>query len=561
MTQDQKQNEAPRSKYYSKLIVFLLFPFLASCKHNFLDTPIFEKLSSSYTNIHFSNEIVEDSIHNFLNFSNIYNGSGVGVGDFNNDGLLDIFFGGGLESSRLYINQGDFKFKDVTEQTGLITDRWIAGVSVVDINADGWNDIYLSVTGDGSSVKLKNLLYINNGFDPDNSSSEITFNESAQKYGIDDSAHCTHASFFDYDRDGDLDLFLILNPPDLKREPVNMFRPKKMDGSASSTDKLYRNNVIGSKAESITNIKELQFTNVSEEAGILHEGYSLGCNVSDLNGDDWPDIYITNDFMPNDVLYINNRDGTFTNQAAKMLKHTSYASMGMDIADINNDALPEIFVLDMLPEDNYRQKTMVITGDYDRFHKALELGYEAQYTRNTLQLNNGDGTFSEVGQMYNVHKTDWSWSALLADYDNDGFRDLFVTNGYKRDLGNLDYMMQSDPDIFGSREARKERKLARILEQPGAKVANYIFKNQNGTSFVEKSKDWGIDDLSYSCGAAFADLDLDGDLDLVVNNVGQEATIYKNRAIELTQNHYLKVKLKGQKGESQRFWNKSMALL
>jgi len=527
-----------------------------ACIDSSKTSPLFERLTAKQTGIDFKNEVIEDDTYNFLNFSNIYTGSGVGIGDFDKDGLADVVFGGCMESSRLYLNQGNFKFKDATVEAGLITDRWITGVTVVDINSDGWQDIYLSVSGIGAPEKLQNLLFINNGLQEGDS--QITFTESAEIYGIADTSPSTHAIFFDYDKDGDLDLFVIVNPPEYRLEKVNEIRPKKIKDDDISSDKLYRNNTVENNAKrkehQLTSVKTEAlplFTDVSKEAGILFEGYSLSLNVSDLNNDSWPDIYITNDFLSSDIAYINNQDGTFTNRAADMFKHTSYASMGVDVADINNDGLPELYVLDMLPEENYRQKMIVTAGNYDRFQRTIENGYEPAYTRNTLQLNNGDGTFSEVGQQFNVHKTGWSWSALLADYDNDGFRDLYITNGFKRDLGNLDYINYGNGNPFGTAESKRERRLALINEQPEAALFNYIYQNQKGEGFAKKSEEWGIEERSVSSGAAFADLDQDGDLDLVINNIGQEAFVYENKTNALSENHYLKVKLEGSPYNSQ----------
>ncbi|MFK7903920.1 MAG: VCBS repeat-containing protein, partial [Chitinophagales bacterium] len=523
MTKFPKNRDTSGSRHFKNAcylsVIWIIM--LNSCETK---TPLFKKLDANHTGIHFKNEITEDSIHNILNFTNLYTGSGVGIADFNKDGLPDIFLGGNMESSRLYLNKGGLQFEDITQKAGIETDRWVTGVAIADVNGDTWQDIYLSVSGNASAEKRKNLLFINQ--------QNNTFREEAEKYGIADTAQCTHANFLDYDKDGDLDFFVIINPTDYKLFNVNNIRKKKVKGESPSTDKLYRNNGDGT------------FSDVSETSGILIEGYSLSLNVSDLNNDGWSDIYITNDFLTNDILYINNQDGTFTNRAAEMLKHQSFASMGVDVADINNDGQPEIYVLDMFPEDNYRQKMIMGSDNYDRFQYMLKTGYEPQYSRNTLQLNNGDGTFSEIGQLANVHKTDWSWSALLADYDNDGFRDLFITNGFRRDLGDLDYINYNNTNPFGDPESRKKDHLKRILEQPGAQLPNYVFKNENGLTFSKKSKEWGIDELSYSHGAAFADLDLDGDLDLVVNNVSQTAFVYENQSDVLQKNNFLKIELK-----------------
>ncbi len=498
--------------------------------------PLFKKISSTQSGINFKNEIIENDTHNILNFMNLYTGSGVGIGDFNKDGLPDIFFGGNMESSRLYLNKGQLQFEDITQSANVETDRWITGVTVIDINSDGWDDIYLSVSGNATEEQRRNLLFVNQ--------KDNTFKEEAAKYGIDNAAQCTHANFFDYDKDGDLDLFLIINPTDYKLFNVNNIRKRKRNGEAKSTDILYQNNGNGT------------FSDVSRQAGILEEGYSLGMNVSDLNNDGWADIYITNDFLTNDVIYINNQDGTFTNQAAQMLKHTSFASMGIDVADIDNDAKPDIFVLDMYPEDNYRKKMIMPGGNYERFRYMLQYDYEPQYSRNTLQWNNGDGTFSEIGQLANIHKTDWSWSALLADYDNDGLRDLFITNGFHRDLGDLDYINYKNQSAFGSPETRRQAHLERILNQPSARLANYIYKNQNGLEFTKKTKDWGMDELTCSHGAAYADLDKDGDLDIIVNNVSQEAMIYENQSNVLSENHFLKIEIQPTKQNPHTFGTK-----
>ncbi|MEL7532397.1 MAG: VCBS repeat-containing protein, partial [Bacteroidota bacterium] len=468
--------------------------------------------------------IEEDSVYNALDFTNLYTGSGVGIGDINNDGLPDIFMGGCMNSSALFLNQGEMKFEEITRSAQLTTDRWITGVSMLDINQDGWLDIYLCVSGPAAAER-KNLLYINQ--------QDLTFREEAAKYGLDIEAQCTQAAFFDYDKDGDLDVYLAVNPTDYAIFNVNNIRRKKTQGEAASTDLLYQNQGDGT------------FRNVSAESGILIEGYSLGLNVSDLNGDHWPDVYVTNDFLSNDLLYINQKDGTFRNEAAKTFKHTSFASMGIDVADLDNDAQPEIYVVDMFPEDPYRQKMLMPGADHNRFRYILQAGYEPQYSRNTLQYNNGDGSFSELSQLAGLHKSDWSWSPLLADFDNDGRRDVFIANGFLRDMGDLDYIKYNKDQIFGSPASIRERQLKHISELKGIKLPNYIYQNQGDFAFANQSETWGFEDSTYSNGAAYGDLDLDGDLDLVVNNLNQKALLYQNQSQQLDPQHYISFQLSG----------------
>ncbi len=501
--------------------------FLSGCSN--WNTTLFTELKPSETNIQFSNEIHEDEKNNIYNFMNFYTGAGVGIGDINNDGLPDVFFAGNLMSNRLYLNKGNFKFEDITKTSGLENNQWCSGVSMVDINQDGWLDIYVCVSGSADVANRANLLYINN--------KDNTFTEKANDYGLADTAQATQAAFFDYDRDGDLDMFLIINPVNYSLTSVNSVRSKLLGGESESTDKLYRNN--GNDT----------FTDVSSEAGISIEGYSLGLGISDLDNDGWPDIYISNDFLTNDVMYINNGDGTFTDKSNQRLKHTSFAGMGNDLSDINNDGLTDIMVLDMLPEDNKRQKNLIPAASYDKFQMLLDRGYQEQYTRNTLQINNGNNTFSEIGYLSGVSSTDWSWSVLLADYDNNGTKDVFVSNGFARDLGNLDYInyQQQSPQVFGTDVSKKVNRLKAITELPSVPIPNYFFKNNGDLTFTDTSKAWGIDKPSLSNGAAYADLDNDGDLDLVVNNINETATILRNNSERLENNHFIKFNLKGTK--------------
>ncbi|ULQ51303.1 VCBS repeat-containing protein [Flavihumibacter fluvii] len=498
--------------------------FLFSCKQK---NSLFESIPGSASGIRFVNKVEENDRYNVLEYMNIYTGAGVAAGDIDNDGLTDLFFSGNQTSGRLYKNKGNLQFEDITEKAGLLSDRWQTGVSMVDINQDGWLDIYINVSGSENFGNLSNLLYINN--------KNGSFSEKAAEYGIADKRLTMNASFFDYDKDGDLDLFLITNPADEMVSGINSLNDRKVNGESAGTDILYRNNGDG------------HFTDVSREAGILMDGYSLGAAISDVNNDGWPDIYVSNDFLTNDILYINNRNGTFTDETSKRLKHTSFASMGNDVADFNNDGFADIFVLDMLPEDNYRKKMIIPPASYDKFQLSLLKGYEPQYTRNTLQLNSGDGHFSDIAFLSGVSSTDWSWSALWADYDNDGDKDLMVTNGFYRDLGNLDYIhyqarMQNP---MGKQTAKIADKLKAIRELASIPLPDYLYENNGDLRFTKRSADWGFTEPGFSNGACYADLDNDGDLELVINQFNSEAKLFRNHSNDLKKNHFLKVQLNG----------------
>ncbi|MDO1450283.1 VCBS repeat-containing protein [Rhodocytophaga aerolata] len=498
--------------------------FAAACDTN--SSQVFKRLPASQTGIHFNNTIQEDDTHHVFSYTNIYTGAGVAAGDINNDGLTDLYFSGNMVTGRLYLNKGNLQFEDITESAGIVSTRWGTGATMVDINQDGWTDMYVCVSGSATGDQRANLLYINNG--------DNTFTDRAKEYGLADTRQVMHASFFDYDLDGDLDVCMIINPASIKNN-VNTVQPRKLAGESPSTDALYRNN--GNNT----------FTDVSKEAGILAEGYSLGLAISDINKDGWPDIYISNDFISNEVLYINNQNGTFTNQAASYLKHTSYAGMGNDIADINNDGLVDIVVADMRPEDNFRQKLIIPSSRYDRFKLALDYTYEPQYSRNTLQLNQGNGKFSEIGFLAGVSSTDWSWSTLLADYDNDGDRDLFVTNGFLRDLGDLDYIHYQNiyNGPMGTVEAKMKNKLEAIKSLNIVPLQDYLYENVNGLTFSKRSSAWGIDVKGFSNGALYADLDNDGDLELIVNTINDKAHVYENKSEQFTNRNFLKIILKG----------------
>ncbi|RDC61792.1 VCBS repeat-containing protein [Adhaeribacter pallidiroseus] len=518
-------------KINKSLIFAPIFLFLTNCQFFKREKPLFTLLAPEETGVTFTNTITESDSLNVLTYGYMYNGGGVAVGDVNNDGLPDLYFSGNMVSSKLYLNQGNFKFKDITTLSGTGTKSWVNGVTMVDINQDGLLDIYAcTVTPLKGQPAIPNLLFINQGL---NAAGVPVFKEEAQTFNLADTGNCTQAAFLDYDKDQDLDMYLLRNDSHGNGNP-NVPRPKITDGSSPSNDKLFRNN--GNNT----------FTDVTKEAGILIEGRGLGIAVSDINQDGWPDIYAANDFLSNDLLWINNQNGTFSNKLNQYLKHTSYNGMGTDIADYNNDGLPDIIEMDMMPEDNKRQKLTMEAPNYERFNLNKHLGYDIQYVRNTLQLNNGNGTFSEIGQLAGVYATDWSWSALLADYDNDGWRDLFITNGYLKDMINLDYMhYQSEQLMFGTQEAMEAKLKKEFNKLESVVVPNYIFQNKHDLTFANKSAAWGLEKTSTSNGATYADLDKDGDLDLVINNLNNPAFVYRNNAETINPTHFLKIELQG----------------
>jgi hypothetical protein len=502
--------------------------------------PLFTLLPASQTGVTFSNTLTEGINTNVMMYEYFYNGGGVAVGDVNNDGLQDLYFSGNMVANRLYLNQGNLAFADITAAAGVSGREgpWKMGVTMADINADGLLDIYVCYSGKLPQEKRKNELFINLGNDE---SGMPRFAEQAAKYGLASTAYSTQAVFFDFDRDQDLDLFLLNhNPSSLPvLDEVSTAAILEKEDPESGV-RLYRN-------------ERNVFRDVTRQAGIHSSAltYGLGAGVADLNGDGWPDIYISNDYTLPDFLYLNNQDGTFTDQAKSQLGHISHFSMGNDIADVNNDGLPDIFTLDMLPEDNRRQKLLVAPDNYEKFDLNLKSGFHYQYMRNMLQVNNGDGTFREVGQMAGVSNTDWSWAPLLADFDNDGWKDLFVTNGYLRDYTNMDFIkyMESYTQQKGGRLQRQDV-LALVHKMPSSSVNNYIFRNKGNFTFSNQVKAWGLTQASNSNGAAYADLDNDGDLDLVTNNINQAAFIYRNQAREQLGHHFLQLRLAGSGGNT-----------
>src|SRR5438477_125764 len=493
---------------------------------------LFKLLPPGRTGVTFANTITTNDSVNVQTEPYIYNGAGVAVGDIDNDGLPDIFFSGNMVSSRLYRNTGGMRFEDITKSAGVATNRWATGATMVDINNDGYLDIYVSVSGAERSKgqDRANLLFINNG--------DRTFTEAAARYGIADTGFTTHAVFLDYNRDGCLDLFLLNNSPkDFARGIADTHPLGVQSSSPEGYNKLYRNNCDGT------------FTDVSRQAGILEQvGYGLGVVVADVNRDGWPDIYVSNDVAPNDVLYINNRNGTFTDQAGVWLKHTSFAGMGVDIADFNNDGWPDILQMDMMPAALDRQKRMSGYLTYGGRSDLRRRGFRDAYDVNSLQLSNGvtqngDVIFSGIAQLAGVASTDWSWSALFGDFDNDGYKDIFVTNGYPKAANDLDYQTA----VLAARRAGDRQRALRLLKElHGYRLSNYVFRNNGDLTFTDETKAWGMDQPGFSYGAAYADLNNDGKLDLVVNNIDAPASIYENIQPADEAHHYLQVKLAGE---------------
>jgi ASPIC and UnbV/FG-GAP-like repeat len=521
-------------KNHSAIIFIFLCFLIFSCKRH---EPLFQLIPSNHSNIHFSNHLVENDTINPFDVPNMYNGGGVGIGDFNNDGLLDIFFAGNQVPCRLYLNKGDFKFQDVTDIAGVGGDnRWCRGVAVVDINNDGLADIYVCATILPDGRRRQNLLYINQGVNKDG---VPIFKEMAKEYGLNDTSYSTMATFFDYDNDGDLDVYITVNETEDDRNPSE-YRPKRKDGSAPSTGRLYRNDWNAKLGHPV-------FTDVTKQAGLTIEGYGHSATIADFNKDGWKDIYVANDFLSNDLLYINNHDGTFTEKAATYFKHTSANGMGQDVIDINNDGLADVVEMDMDPEDNYRKKMLMPGYNYQNYLNNDSFGYQYQYVRNTLQLNMGprvgsndsagDPIFGDIGYWAGISSTDWSWAPLVQDFDNDGFRDIIITNGYPKDITDHDFIAFREKSMLYS---SKKEVLSKI---PQVKLQHYAFRNNGNTTFTDVSGDWGLTTASFANGAAYADLNNDGYLDLIINNINDEAFIYKNNSPHTS--NYLEIKLIG----------------
>jgi hypothetical protein len=507
--------------------VLLSSVLFCACHQN---TPLFIKTDPVATGVQFTNQLKETETENILSFEYFYNGAGVAAGDLNNDGRVDLFFTGNQVDNKLLLNDGAMHFTDVTERAGVggRAGGWKTGVTLTDVNADGWLDIYICYSGLRPDSLRRNQLLINN--------KNLTFTDRAAEYGLADSGYSVQANFFDYDLDGDLDCFLINhNLKNYQRKEAAVMRVAR---DYNAGDKLFRNMTVEHRKSG--NTSSPLFVDVSEQAGIKGNplGFGLGVSVSDLNNDGYPDVYVSNDFVEDDYLYINQKDGTFRDELRNRIEHTSYSAMGMDVADLNNDSRPDIMTLDMLPESNARQKLLPWPDNWTVYQAQLRNGFWHQNMRNMLQIQQADGQFTELGQLAGVAATDWSWGVLLADFDLDGYKDIFVSNGILRDFTNADFVKFSD-------QMPGTNVLEQIRQMPTTLTKNYIFRNNQDLTFTNEQKAWGFDESTISNGCAYADLDNDGDLDLVTNNLNEPARLYQNQERETKSTHYLTVKLVG----------------
>jgi enediyne biosynthesis protein E4 len=502
---------------------FFFYVFILGCNNS--ENHLFTSLSSYQTGIKFKNILKETKEFNVLTYGYLYNGGGVAVGDVNNDGLEDLYFTGNMVASRLYINQGNLKFKEVAKAAGVdAPGLWNTGTTMADVNGDGWLDIFVCRSAAANPILRRNLLFLNNG--------DMTFTESAAILGLNDTGYTTQALFFDYDRDNDLDLYVLNHSVQKFAGFDRLTGGLKEKNNPNYGDKLYEN--VGGL-----------FFDRTQTAGIKTNvlGFGLGVAMGDFNHDQWPDLYISNDYNEQDYLYINNQDGTFSDQLERFITHSSMFSMGSDVADINNDGYTDIFTLDMLPESNARQKMVFGPDNYEKYQQLVNSGFYNQTMRNMLHLNQGGSFFTEIGQMAGVSNTDWSWASLFADFDNDGLKDLFVTNGYKRDYTNMDFVSYAVQQRINEMKEKEEIAVIDLIEQiPSTVETNYIFKNLGKAQFKKMNSTWGFKDKTLSNGAAYADLDNDGDLDLIINNIDATASILRNNT-NPNKDSYLQIRL------------------
>jgi len=506
------------------LFFALTLVWFSSCtdkKGDISQNKIFNELNEKETGISFVNTLTENDSLNYFTYGYIYMGGGVSAGDINNDGLIDLFFTGNQVQNKLYLNKGDLKFEDITESAGISGDaRWYTGVTMADVNADGLLDIYCSVGG--KFGPRENQLFMNNG--------DLTFTEKAENLGLADGNNSVQSTFFDYDLDGDLDVYIANYPPTPFNAPNQHYLLKKSFTKDEETDKLLRND--GDR-----------FTDVTEIAGLKTFGLSLSATVGDLNQDGWPDLYVSNDFSSPDLFYLNNKNGTFTESVKQLTKNTAFYGMGVDIADINNDELLDIFQVDMTAEDNRRSKANMASMNPQLFWSTVNSGFHYQYMQNSLQLNNGivNDTlpdFSNISRLAGVSSTDWSWGPLIADLDNDGWKDIFVANGTRREINNKDYFRQLETS-----KHRQDSLLEKSLAMPSERIDNYAYKNNGDLTFTKMNQDWGISFKGFSNGSVYADLDNDGDLEIVTNNIDDTACFYENTSA--LQNNHITLTFKG----------------
>lgn len=517
----------------NRTIIILLFVLLASINSD-AQEKLFTLLDPKKTGVHFTNEINESEGLNVLAYEYFFNGAGVAVGDLDNDGLEDLFFSANMKPNKLFKNLGNLTFKDISQQAGKGIEgragHWRTGVTMADVNNDGRLDIYICYSGKGEPDTRRNELFINLG--------NMKFKEAAKEYGLDDPSFSTQAAFFDYDLDGDLDMFLLNHST------------KKVDNLEFAK---YRNEVdINAGCKMFENIGG-KFIDVSNKVGISRSAltFGLGIVVADINLDGWPDLYVTNDYNEPDHLYINSKQKGFTDIADQALTHMSQFSMGTDIADFNNDGLPDIITLDMLPEDNKRQKLLQLQENYEIFELMQQQGLHKQYMRNMLHLNNGNGTFTEIGQLAGIAKTDWSWTPIFADFDNDGYKDLFITNGYLRDYTNKDFLKYwGDYKVKKAMDREPVQLMELIKAMPSTKIPNYIFRNNRNLGFSNEQAAWGFERPAISSAAVAADLDKDGDLEIVINNINEEAFIYQNNTRRTNKHHFIQIQIKNNQGTS-----------